>query len=131
MSSNHIWVPRATKNMPSSVATTWGVVCVRCHEQQPPGAQLDTECALVPSPFPFHPLKEEADSCGPMVCARVKGHPGSHMSREEWESASKPVTPDCELVKTFWDKEDELKEEPDDIESPEVSECLTDAERNR
>ena len=29
--------------------------------------------------------------CGPMLCARKAGHPGSHMTAEEWQTAIAPV----------------------------------------
>jgi hypothetical protein len=36
------------------------------------------------------------EECGLMRCARTKGHPGSHLSAEEWRTASKPI--DVELL---------------------------------
>ena len=33
----------------------------------------------------------ELGPCGAMVCARDQGHPGSHMTAEEWATAQCPV----------------------------------------
>ncbi len=35
-------------------------------------------------------------ACGPMICARAHLHPGSHMTAEEWATASQPVDPSQE-----------------------------------